>query len=70
MINHLECLGINFEHLNFPDHHNFTSKEFEKFNSYDLVLTTEKDFVRLEDKVPAAFYLGIKHAFLFGGRKI
>jgi tetraacyldisaccharide 4'-kinase len=46
---------IDFFHLSFPDHYNFTDEDFEKiyskFNNFDtnkkLILTTEKDYVRI-----------------------
>ncbi len=52
----------SFEHFNFPDHHNFTTKEIAKFNGLKQpILTTEKDFMRLSDKVRnEIFYLPIK----------
>lgn len=45
----------NFKHLKFKDHHNFTDadvnkirEEFKKMGDYKIILTTEKDFVRLK----------------------
>ena len=41
------------EHIKFPDHHNYRSRDIEYIlkrcseRSFDLVLTTEKDIVKL-----------------------
>ena len=55
--------------LEFPDHHNFTSTEIESIKvkaQENLVITTEKDYVRLYDSVVAdhLYYLPIKSAIL------
>jgi tetraacyldisaccharide 4'-kinase len=55
--------NLSFEHLAFRDHHFFTSKEVEEFNSRELIVTTEKDYMRLTGKVKNMFYLSIRHAF-------
>lgn len=69
-VNYLKELGLDFEHLRFPDHRNFTSSELELLNKQPLILTTEKDFMRLKGKIPpqSLFYLPIKTEFL-GGRE-
>jgi tetraacyldisaccharide 4'-kinase len=61
LLNYLNNEGYNFEHLNFKDHHNFTKVEIELLNSKSLVLTTEKDFTRLKDRVDTRilYYLPI-----------
>lgn len=55
--------------LKFPDHHNFTVEEINAVKSkaqQNLVITTEKDYVRLYDSVVSEnlYYLPIKSAFL------
>ena len=63
---------IKFQHLNYPDHHNFSEKDIVKINrtfgtiisDKKLILTTEKDFVRLEKKLDNLFYLPIETSFL------
>jgi tetraacyldisaccharide 4'-kinase len=62
LVNHLKTEGLQFDHLNFKDHHDFTTQDIELFKSKSLIITTEKDYVRLlqfdalKDKV---FYLPI-----------
>ena len=48
LVDFLHAEGLNFEHLNFKDHHEFSEKEVKQLKSKDLILTTEKDFMRLE----------------------
>ncbi|NNC49789.1 MAG: tetraacyldisaccharide 4'-kinase [Flaviramulus sp.] len=63
LVNFLKDKGLNFEHLNFKDHHDFTPKDIDLLNRKELIVTTEKDFVRLkeykslQDKL---YYLPIK----------
>jgi len=59
--------GLNFEHLEYRDHHFFNDAEIELFNTKSLVLTTEKDFARLKGKVRNLYYIEIKHDFLNDG---
>lgn len=50
---HLQDLGISFEHLTFPDHHNFTPADRQKIiaqaETMPCLLTTQKDAVRLAE---------------------
>lgn len=70
LVGHLRNLGFQFEHLEFGDHHDFDETEIEKFKTYDAVITTEKDFVRLDGKLEQLFYLEVAHQLLDGGDKI
>lgn len=66
---------INFKHLSFKDHHNFSGQDHQKvqqeFSAIDankkLILTTEKDYVRSFSTNQQVFYLPIKTAFLEHG---
>jgi tetraacyldisaccharide 4'-kinase len=62
LVDYLTSKDFNFEHLNYKDHYNFKAKDIEKFRKRDLILTTEKDYMRLKDKVEASklFYLPIR----------
>lgn len=44
---YLEQKGLKFEHLKFRDHHKFTEEDISRFESKRIILTTEKDYVRL-----------------------
>jgi tetraacyldisaccharide 4'-kinase len=48
LVEFLDSVGFNFEHLNFKDHHEFSEKEIENLKQKELIVTTEKDFMRLE----------------------
>lgn len=39
--------GLSFKHLEFSDHHHFSKKEVESISKNKLIITTEKDYVRL-----------------------
>ena len=57
--------------LTFPDHHDFTEKEVLEIKNKatnKIIITTEKDYVRLKERLPEKqlFYLPIKSTFLSG----
>jgi tetraacyldisaccharide 4'-kinase len=57
--------------LSFPDHHNFTDKdilEIKNLAQNNIIITTEKDYVRLKGSLPneQLFYLPIQSSFLSG----
>ncbi|MBS9463233.1 tetraacyldisaccharide 4'-kinase [Flagellimonas sp. 389] len=63
LVNHLKKIGLQFKHFEYSDHHYFTKLEIEKFEDFDVVLTTEKDYVRLDGQLPQLFYLEVAHHF-------
>lgn len=68
LISHLEEKKLNFNHLRFSNHHQFSSTEIKKIkskNKNSLILTTEKDFGRLESYFSSEvlFYLPITMGF-------
>ncbi len=63
LLQFLNAAGIKYKHYRFGDHHHFTEKDIQSFKGNQLVLTTEKDFVRLEDKVDGLYYLEVAHHF-------
>ncbi len=67
LVQHLKSLGLDFEHLKFPDHHRFSASELKTIASKELILTTEKDFQRLSHRVDkkALYYLPIRTEFLY-----
>ncbi|MGY5353345.1 tetraacyldisaccharide 4'-kinase [Wenyingzhuangia sp. IMCC45467] len=67
MVNYLKNIGIDFEHLKFPDHHHFTDDEINLIKEkakIAKILTTEKDYVRLEKEIKELYYLPIETVFL------
>ena len=68
---YLKSLDVNFKHLKYADHHHFSNKEirnikkeFDAIESSKIILTTEKDYVRLIDKITNLSYLPIETTFL------
>lgn len=72
LLDYLSHHKIQYKHLSFPDHHNFTEKDIEsikqamQFGSSQekVVLTTEKDAMRLSTHIPNLYALSIKTKFL------
>ena len=62
-IGYLQSQGLVFEHLRFPDHHSFNLQEIANLETKDIILTTEKDYVRLkqyESIIDKLYYLPIQ----------
>ncbi|TYB73924.1 tetraacyldisaccharide 4'-kinase [Bizionia saleffrena] len=45
----LNAEGLAFKHLEFKDHYSFTATDIKSFEAEELLLTTEKDFMRLKN---------------------
>jgi tetraacyldisaccharide 4'-kinase len=63
LVQYLTSKGLVFEHVEFGDHHHFTDDEINTFKDFELILTTEKDYVRLEGRVENLYYLEVAHSF-------
>ncbi len=48
LVDSLKGKNLNFEHLNFKDHHDFTKEDITALEKKELIVTTEKDFMRLK----------------------
>ncbi|MDO5971655.1 tetraacyldisaccharide 4'-kinase [Flavivirga aquimarina] len=62
LVHFLGDKGLKFEHLNFKDHHDFSKQDIIELNKRALIVTTEKDFMRLkqyESLKDKLFYLPI-----------
>ncbi|MBS9773667.1 MAG: tetraacyldisaccharide 4'-kinase [Tenacibaculum sp.] len=72
LLQYLTTKEIDFEHLKYPDHHNFSVSDLDfikqTFNKIEttnkIILTTEKDYMRLENKIDSLCYISIKTKFL------
>jgi len=72
LLEFLSTQNIKFTHLKYVDHHQFSSKEIEdiqqKFNTIHadnkLILTTEKDYTRLFNKLKELSFLEIETVFI------
>lgn len=73
----LEIQNCTFQHLNFPDHHQFSKQDIRQIQSkFDniqsakkIILTTEKDYVRLNSELKDCYYLEIETVFLGNQKK-
>lgn len=70
LLEFLKSNEILFDHREFSDHHYFSGREINFFNSRPLVLTTEKDYMRLKNKVNNLYYISVSHRFLGGGKEV
>jgi len=63
LVGFLKKKDLQFEHLNFNDHHEFSSDDIKELEKKALIITTEKDFMRLKQYKSLnskLFYLPIK----------
>jgi tetraacyldisaccharide 4'-kinase len=63
LIQYLKTHNLEFKHLNFKDHHNFSEKEIDELAQLECIVTTEKDYMRLKDETKLQdklFYLPIE----------
>ncbi len=51
LLDYYTSLGLIFDHISFPDHHNFTDAELDKLNNLEFIVTTEKDYMRLASDI-------------------
>ena len=65
LTSHLDQYGAKYKHLEFGDHHSFSALDCQNILSLGLpVLTTEKDYVRLNPYLKEVHYLPISVRFL------
>ena len=72
LLRFLEAKKIKFKHLKYADHHHFSSTEIEKIkqefvsiaSNKKIIVTTEKDYTRLENRINKLFYIEIETRFL------
>ncbi|EJF35976.1 tetraacyldisaccharide 4'-kinase [Capnocytophaga sp. oral taxon 335 str. F0486] len=63
LLAYLKEQGADFQHLAFADHHHFTEREIQQLQG-KRILTTEKDYVRLQPHLQDLYYLPIAMQFL------
>ena len=66
LVEFLKIHNLKFIHRSFPDHHDFTKSEINDLDQKEIILTTEKDYMRLQPFIKNAklFYLPITISFL------
>lgn len=48
LVNFLKLKGLKFNHIEYKDHYHFTENDVNELNKKELILTTEKDYMRLK----------------------
>lgn len=68
LVQYLKDKKLEFTHRSFADHHHFSSAEIGELDAHKIILTTEKDFMRLQPfiKKSELYYLPIEVSFLKG----
>ena len=67
LLQYLNDQGLLYSHLKFPDHHHFSEsdiKTIKQKTGNKRILTTEKDFMRLQGSLESLYYLPITVSFL------
>ncbi|WP_369997520.1 tetraacyldisaccharide 4'-kinase [Winogradskyella sp.] len=49
LVNFLKDKGLEFEHIEYPDHYSFRPNDIEMLSEKEVIVTTEKDYVRLSN---------------------
>lgn len=71
LIDFLNSNKYSFKHLSYPDHHHFSKADIQRIktevqeisNKNKLILTTEKDYVRIFESLENLYYLAIETTF-------
>lgn len=64
LLEHLNTMGLKYEHIAFKDHHYFSDKEIEMLALKQQIITTEKDYMRLKKRLNNVMYLPIQTHFI------
>lgn len=66
LVEFLRGMKMDFKHEKFPDHHHFSNAEIDALAKNEIILTTEKDYMRLRPKLEkfALYYIPIKTMIL------
>lgn len=66
LVTYLKSLNKNFKHIQYSDHYEFTASDIKELESHSKILTTQKDFMRLEMKLQTIdlYYIPIQTQIL------
>jgi len=72
LTNYLASKQLKFKHLKYPDHYHFKEKDISEINNAyiniksksKIILTTEKDYVRIFGRLKNVYYISIKTTFI------
>ncbi len=63
LLRHLDRAGMNYEHIEFPDHHHFSDAEASEIQASGQVLTTSKDATRIGEFLGNYWVIDVAHRF-------
>lgn len=71
LVSFLKAEGLDFVHKAYNDHHDFSASEISDLEQQKVILTTEKDFMRLQPVIKGVelYYLPITTEFLDGAAR-
>lgn len=70
LVRYLKDHEMMFTHLKFPDHHPFSKEDIQKIKKTKRpVITTEKDYMRLQGKINNLYYMPITINFVRNKQK-
>lgn len=64
LVAYLRDKKLHFKHRRYRDHHQFSEKEIAELDKLPLVITTEKDYMRLKGSLHNLYYLPVSHKFM------
>lgn len=67
LLQYLNEQQLRYTHLKYPDHHHFSESDIQQIKQKAMntrILTTEKDFMRLQDSIEKVYYLPISVQFV------
>lgn len=66
LVHFLKSKNMSFEHKRYPDHYHFRDSDIYKLQQCSCILTTEKDYMRLQSRVAHRdiYYIPIETTFL------
>ncbi len=70
LIEYLKHMGLEVNHLKYSDHHQFTASELDLLGKEEMIITTEKDYVRSLGQLDNTTYLEVQHCFLGNGAEM
>lgn len=70
LLAHLKKEGVVFDYMRFKDHHFFTENELNQLREKECILTTEKDYARLSNRLQNLYFIAIKHEFSNADKEI
>lgn len=64
LVTYLKEKDLSFEHFKFPDHYHFSEKDIENLKKQGkTIITTEKDYTRLQGRIDNLYYIEIEVDF-------